>query len=126
MRIEPAPVRVEFTPEFRRNVRGLAKRYRHIRSDLQPVIARLEEADFPGDRVTRTQLTIYKLRVANSDIQKGKRAGYRLIYWVRRPDFVVLVTVYSKSDQGDISPEQIRRIVREWEATANAPGTTTD
>lgn len=29
---------VEFTPEFKRNLRSLAKKYRRIRSDIQPVI----------------------------------------------------------------------------------------
>lgn len=35
---EPLQVRVEFTPEFKRNLRALSKKYRHIRSDVQPVI----------------------------------------------------------------------------------------
>jgi mRNA-degrading endonuclease RelE of RelBE toxin-antitoxin system len=35
---EPPQVRVEFTPEFKRNLRALSKKYRHIRSDVQPVL----------------------------------------------------------------------------------------
>ena len=34
----PAPREVRFTPEFKRNLRQLAKKYRRIRSDIQPVI----------------------------------------------------------------------------------------
>lgn len=33
-----SPREVQFTPEFRRNLRQLAKKYRRIRSDLQPTI----------------------------------------------------------------------------------------
>ena len=51
----------------------------------------------------------------NRDIQKGKRSGYRLIYHRETPTHIVLVTVYSKLDQGDISAEQIRRILREFD-----------
>ncbi len=35
-------VQVEHTLEFKRNVDMLAKKYRHIRSDVQPVIEQLE------------------------------------------------------------------------------------
>jgi len=41
MPTEPLRVQVEFTPEFKRNLRALSKKYRHIRSDVQPVIDRL-------------------------------------------------------------------------------------
>jgi mRNA-degrading endonuclease RelE of RelBE toxin-antitoxin system len=77
---EPAePVRVEYTLEFKRNLRALAKKYRHIRSDVQPVIDQLRAGEIIGDQVPRTRYTIFKVRVRNSDIRKGKRSGYRLI-----------------------------------------------
>ena len=42
MSSEPTPpVRVTFTPKFKRNLRQLAKKYRHIRTDLQPILAQL-------------------------------------------------------------------------------------
>lgn len=34
-------VKVEYTPEFKHNLRALSKKYRHIRLDIQPVIDRL-------------------------------------------------------------------------------------
>jgi len=101
---EPPQVRVEFTPEFKRNLRALSKKYRHIRSDVQPVIEQLQAGEFIGDRIPRTQYVVFKARVRNSDIQKGKSAGYRLIYQVKVPTLVVLVTIYSKL---------IRRIFRQ-------------
>jgi len=105
------PVRVEYTPEFKRNLRALAKKYRHIRSDVQPVIDQLRVGEVIGDQVPRTRYTIFKVRVRNSDIQKGKRSGYRLIYHLKTPTNVILVTIYSKLDQADVSAEQIRRIL---------------
>jgi mRNA-degrading endonuclease RelE of RelBE toxin-antitoxin system len=56
------------------------------------------------------------VRVQNSDIRKGKRSGYRLIYNLRTPTQIILVTIYSKLEQADISAEQIRRILRDFEA----------
>ncbi|QTA91752.1 hypothetical protein [Desulfonema magnum] len=45
---------VEFTPEFKRNLRSLAKKYRHIRSDIQPVIDQIQKGDFVGDQIPKT------------------------------------------------------------------------
>jgi len=47
------------------------------------------------------------------DIQKGKSSGYRIIYQVKTPKKALLVEIYSKLDQGDISPNQIRKIIGE-------------
>jgi mRNA-degrading endonuclease RelE of RelBE toxin-antitoxin system len=114
---EPLPAQVEFTPEFKRNLRVLAKKYRHIRSDVQPVIGQIETGDFIGDRIPGTAYVVLKVRVENSDIPKGKSSGYRLIYQVRTPIRAVLVTIYSKLDQADIAPEHIRRILLEFDQT---------
>lgn len=116
MQSEPAePVQVEYTPEVKRNLRALAKKYRHIRSDVQPVIDQLLAGEVMGDQVPRTRYTIFKVRLRNSDIRKGKRSGYRLIYHLKTPTNVILVTIYSKLDQADISAEQIRRILTEFD-----------
>jgi len=104
LKSEPAePVQVEYTPEFKRNLRALAKKYRHIRSDVQPMIDQLQAGAVMGDQVPRTRYAIFKVRVRNSDIQKSKRSGYRLIYHLKAPENIILVTIYSKLDQSDIS-----------------------
>jgi len=48
-----------------------------------------------------------KVRLANPSAQKGKSGGFRVIYYVRLGDRVVLLTIYAKSDQPDISPQDI-------------------
>ena len=113
---EPAEqVHIVHTPEFKRNLRALAKKYRHIRSDVQPVIDKLKDGEVVGVQVPRTHYTIFKVRVRNSDIQKGKRSGYRMIYHLKTPTNIILVTLYSKLDQSDISAEVIRRILKEFD-----------
>jgi len=71
---EPVPVQVEFTPEFKRNLRALSKKYRHIRSDFQPVIDQLQAGEVMGDQVPGTHYTIFKVQcvglgVANVDFK---------------------------------------------------------
>ena len=107
---------VQLTIEFKRNIRQLAKKYRHIKSDVQPVIEQLELGEILGDQVPGIGYRIYKVRIQNSDIRKDKqRAGYRMLYYLETDKFAILLTIYAKSEQEDISPEQIRHIIAEFD-----------
>jgi mRNA-degrading endonuclease RelE of RelBE toxin-antitoxin system len=108
---------VRFTPEFKRNLHALTKKYRHVRSDIEPIIEQLQSGQRPGDQVPGIGYAIFKVRVRNQDAGKGKRGGYRLIYYVVLPTTVILVTIYSKSEQSDITVAQIRRILGEFDDT---------
>jgi mRNA-degrading endonuclease RelE of RelBE toxin-antitoxin system len=81
----PPPTEVRFTPEFKRNLHALAKKYRHIRSDLEPIIERLRNGERPGDRIPGVAYAVYKVRVRNRDTGKGTRGGYRLLYCAATP-----------------------------------------
>lgn len=64
-----------------------------------------------GDRIAQTGYIIFKVRVKNSNIQKGKSAGYRLIYQAESQHKVLLLTIYSKSDTSDITVSELRSII---------------
>ena len=115
MTIEPQPILIELTPRFQRDLRTLGKRYRNIRKDIQPVIEQLQAGELPGDRIPGMEYEIFKVRIKNSDIQKGKSAGYRAIYYLKTSDSIVLVTIYSKSDLSDIAAETVREILGQYE-----------
>lgn len=110
-------VLIDLTPEYKQNLRDLAKRFRNIRSDIQPLIEQLQQGEVVGDRIAGIgeEYIVYKVRVRNSNIQKGKSAGYRLIYQVESPTSILLLTIYSKSDREDISANEIRAIVNNFD-----------
>ncbi len=110
-------IQVEASPTFNRNLRALAKKYRNIRNDIQPVIEQLEQGELPGDQISISGVgyAVFKLRVRNSDTQKGKSGGYRLIYYVKTAMGIILLTVYAKSEQVDIAADDIRSIIAEYE-----------
>lgn len=115
MSSEPAePRQIEYTPEFKRNLRAPARKYRHIRTDVQPMIDQLRDGEVIGNQVAGTRHTIFKGRVPNRDIRRGKRSGYRVIYHLKTPTNVILVTIYSKLDQADISAEEIRHVLNKY------------
>ena len=111
----PKP-RIEFTDVFKRQVRDLAKRYRRIKFDIQPVLDQLASGDLVGDKIQNTGYTVFKVRIKNSDIQKGKSGGYRLIYYVKTATAIILLTIYAKSEQADIAPDDIQSIISEYES----------
>ena len=106
-------VTVRFTNEFKRRLRTLSKKYRQIRSDIQPIIEQLQAGEFLGNQITGTGYTVFKVRVRNSDIQKGKSGGYRLVYQLESPENVLLLLIYSKSDLDDVTAEEIKSIIEE-------------
>jgi len=109
-------IEIRFTPEFKRALRTLAKKYRRIRDDVQPVIDTLQAGELPGDQIPGVGYTIFKVRVPNRDRAKGKSGGYRIIYYLKTGTEIILVTIYSKTEQADISAAQIRRIVGAFQA----------
>ncbi|WP_377474884.1 MAG: type II toxin-antitoxin system RelE/ParE family toxin [Microcoleus anatoxicus] len=111
-------IQVEAAPTFTRNLRNLAKKYRTIRNDIQPVVEQLERGELPGDRISGIGYDVFKVRVRNSDIQKGKSGGYRLIYYVKTENGIILLTVYTKSAQADIPADELTGIILEYERRA--------
>jgi mRNA-degrading endonuclease RelE of RelBE toxin-antitoxin system len=120
MQTEP-PVQLEYTGKFQRDIRDLAKRYRTIRSDIQILLDQLQSGEVPGDQVPGMNYTIFKVRVKNSTIQKGKSAGYRVLYYLKSSNRIVLITIYSKSDRSDIATEEVRDILTEYEKQSFNP-----
>jgi mRNA-degrading endonuclease RelE of RelBE toxin-antitoxin system len=108
-------IQVEASPTFNRNLRKLAKKYRSIRNDLQPVIEQLEQGELLGDQISGVGYAVFKLRVRNSDTQKGKSGGYRLIYYLKTATGIILLTVYAKSEQVDIAADDIQSIITDYE-----------
>jgi mRNA-degrading endonuclease RelE of RelBE toxin-antitoxin system len=115
MQSEPSAIEIALTPRFKRDLRELAKRYRSIRSDLQPLIEQLQTGEIPGDRIAGVKYQVFKVRLKNSDIQKGKTAGYRVIYYLKTEQAIILTTIYSKSDISDVSNEIIEEAIAQYE-----------
>lgn len=112
---EPSQVKIALTPRFQKDLRELAKRYRSIRTDLQPLIEQLQAGEIPGDRITGIKYQIFKVRLKNSNIQKGKSGGYRVIYYLKTDEGIILATIYSKSDITDVSNETILEAIAQYE-----------
>jgi mRNA-degrading endonuclease RelE of RelBE toxin-antitoxin system len=117
---ESLPIQIIFAPDFQAKLRQLSKRYRNLRTDLQPLLDELTSGNCPGDQIAGTTYTVFKVRVKNSDIQKGKSAGYRVIYQRRDNIIILLVTIYSKSDESSLTASEIRTIIDTFNKLSNS------
>ena len=106
---------IRLTADFQRQARRLEKRYRQLRSDLQTVLAQIQMGELIGDRLQGISAEVFKVRVRNSDANRGKSGGYRVIYWLKLPELAVLLDIYSKSDKDDVEISTIQNIISEFE-----------
>jgi mRNA-degrading endonuclease RelE of RelBE toxin-antitoxin system len=114
MQSEPF-IKIALTLRFKKDLRELAKRYRSIRSDIQPLIEQLQAGEIPGDRIAGVKYQVFKVRLKNSNIQKGKSGGYLVIYYLKTAEAIILATIYSKSDISDANNEIIEEAIAQYE-----------
>lgn len=98
---------------FDKSYEKLKKKYPNINLDLNPIIEGFWKSDFPGVKDNDFNYPVYKVRIPSRDQQKGKRGGFRLIYLKRNNVFVLLILIYSKSDQDDLTNNQIKAFNKE-------------
>jgi mRNA-degrading endonuclease RelE of RelBE toxin-antitoxin system len=108
-------VTVHYSDTFKRQLKRLSRKYRRIRSDVQPLIEQLEAGETPGEQIQSTGYTVYKARLSNTDARRGKSGGYRAIYYLQQQNDILLVTLYSKTDQSDIDAREVIQIIQEEE-----------
>ncbi|HVU12730.1 MAG TPA: type II toxin-antitoxin system RelE/ParE family toxin [Phototrophicaceae bacterium] len=107
---------VVYAESFFKAVSRLQKRYPHAHEDVEALADRLEAGELPGDRVQGLPFRVYKVRVKNRDVQRGKSGGYRVIYYLETAEQIVIISIYSKSDQSDIPTQTIRQLVSAYQA----------
>ena len=103
---------VRFTSPFKRRLKSLSKRYRQIQADIQPVIDELSSGNFIGNQISGIESTVFKVRAKNSDIPTGKSGGYRVIYQIILPECILLLLIYAKSDQADVTIDEIEDAIK--------------
>jgi len=113
--MEEHKIEIVYTSEFKRNLKILAKKYRHIQEDIEPIIRDLQAGKKLGEQIIGVDKEVFKVRIRNRDSQKGKSGGYRCIYYVQTSEKIVLITIYSKTEQSDISNKCIKEIIEAFE-----------
>lgn len=106
-------VKIKFTEPFKKRLKNLAKNYRQIKQDIEPIIQELQTGNFIGSQVKGVKATVFKVRAKNSDIPTGKSGGYRLIYQLISPTEILMLVIYAKSEQTNISSQEIETLINQ-------------
>jgi len=104
-------VEVLYSDDFRKSAKKLSKRYKSLKKDLKIFTDSLESNPRQG---TELLVDIYKVRIRNSDNNKGKSSGYRIITYLITEYDILLVNIYSKNDMENISDKEINITIREY------------
>jgi len=80
---------------FDKQFKKLAKKYNLIKDDVEELITNFEDLHL---QATSIKTNLYKIRLANSNKNKGKRVGYRIYYYIKIEETVHLLTIYDKSE----------------------------
>jgi mRNA-degrading endonuclease RelE of RelBE toxin-antitoxin system len=108
-------IKVILADEFKFAAKRLRKRYPNVMRDLNPFLTQLENGELLGDRIQGlAPYRVYKARIRNSDAQRGKSGGYRVVYYLESEEQTILLTIYSKTDQSDIPSDVLRHIIAEY------------
>ncbi len=107
------PTTVKLHPLFGKQLTRLERKYRRTTDEVDGLLDQLERGDRPGQRIPRVGYAVYKVRLPNRAARRGKSGGFRVIYYAQIEDVVTLLTIYSKSDEVDISAREIQQLARE-------------
>lgn len=104
---------VQLTETFQKSIKALKKKSPHAKDDLLGQIKELEKDPSMGDAIPGWNNEIWKARVASSDVKKGKRGGFRLIYfWKAGEAKIYLLFAYFKGQKTDITKNEIEILLK--------------
>ncbi|MEM7535905.1 MAG: type II toxin-antitoxin system RelE/ParE family toxin [Chloroflexota bacterium] len=103
-------------PEFEAAVKRLSRKYRRIKKDIFGLDNILGADPYTGQVVQGFDSEVWKIRMANSDMKRGKSGGYRVIYAIHEESKICyLLTIYAKSQKENISTAEIEDLLLDLE-----------
>ena len=103
--------KIKTIPNFERELKGFAKKYRSIKNDLLSLSIQLSNNPRLGDEVIQD---CYKIRMAISSKGKGKSKGARIItYIIVDEETVMLLSIYDKSEHSAIDTSKIKLLLND-------------
>ena len=101
--------KVVFTPHFLKELKPLVKKYPSLKKEIQTLHDQLREQPTSGIYLGGG---CYKIRLAISSKNTGKSGGARVITYVTIKDKIVFIlSIYDKSEQGDISVNELQNLL---------------
>ncbi|MEE9447149.1 MAG: type II toxin-antitoxin system RelE/ParE family toxin [Arenicellales bacterium] len=100
------------TRVMQRDIKRLKKKYPKVLLDLRKLNDHLSQGQILGDAIAGVsegfEHKVYKVRLASSDQNRGKRGGFRVIYYVVTEEDIYLLSMYAKAQRDNIRIDDIQ------------------
>lgn len=105
--------KVELSPNFKKEAKRLSKKYASLKQELKRLFTELESNPTLGTPIGKS---CYKIRISIASKGKGKSGGARIISYVKIAKAnVVLLSIYNKGEQDDISNKELLARLKKYE-----------
>lgn len=95
---------------FDKQAKRLNRKYKRLGADLRQLKSILQNDPAAGIELGKE---CYKIRLANSSVPTGKSGGFRVIYYyLDRDSGLYLMSIHSKTEQGNISGARLSAILK--------------
>jgi len=101
-------VKISTTDIFKKSLRKLLKKDKKLIDEYEQLLNDLEDNQNLGINLGNGR---YKIRLKNNSNNKGKSAGYRVVTYTKIEDTLLLVYIYSKSNEDSVSAYKIDKII---------------
>jgi len=106
-------VKIELSSIFEKRFIRLQKKFPNVHIDLEKITEILAQDPRAGDAIPQLYEMAWKIRMASSDMKKGKSGGFRIIYYYKHPEpEIVLLDIYAKNERADIPKKEIEVILK--------------
>lgn len=117
---------LEASPKFKKLIKNYKRPYPRLLKDLEEAFERIEK-DYTTEANARAIVgfsnKVWKYRCKSTDLRKGASKALRIIAFYNEDNSTLYpMLVYLKSDQEDVSREEIEKVVSELkEALSEGP-----
>lgn len=104
---------VRLARSFERDAKKLLKKYGSLRKELLDLGDELSENPMLGIPLGKD---CYKIKIGIKSKGKGSRGGARVItYVVTESQEVILLTIYDKKEKSDLAPNELDKLLDDFE-----------
>ncbi len=107
------PTKVDIPLVVERELKRLKRKYPSVTTEVRKLVIQLENDERPGDQIPGVGYDVFKVRLANPSANRGKSGGFRVVYYLKLENYILLLTIYSKTEQEDISSEHLRELIED-------------
>ncbi len=102
---------IKTTDIFKKSFKKLLKKDKKLILEYEQLLNKLEKNHNLGTHLGNGR---YKIRLKNHANNKGKSASYRVVTYTKVEETIILVYIYSKSDEESVSEYKIDEILSSY------------